>query len=85
MSSCIVAPTAAPSLGRRVVRALARYFSHPVVTREAVDQAWIASGLGRLDRSTLEDIGAPALLVLEAQRRSDAWKLLSALDVTRLL
>lgn len=85
MSSCIVTSTVAPSLGSRLVRALERYFSHSVVTREAVDQAWIDSGLGRLDRSTLEDIGAPALLLHEAQQRSEAWKLLSALDVTRLL
>jgi len=74
-----------PSLGSRVLHALRRYFSRSVVTRDAVDQAWIDSGLGRLDRSTLEDMGAPALLVQQAQQRSEAWKLLAALDSTRLL
>jgi hypothetical protein len=55
-----------------------------VVSREAIDQAWFDSGLHRLNRATLEDIGAPPELVDQAEQR-EAWKLASALDATRLL
>jgi hypothetical protein len=55
-----------------------------VVSREAIDQAWFDSGLHRLNRATLEDIGAPPELVEHAERR-EAWKLASSLDATRLL
>ena len=81
MSTCTVTPTVTPSPGTRLLDALLRWFGRSVVTREAVDQAWIDSGLGRLNRATLEDIGAPPELVAEAQRR-EAWKLLGALDAT---
>ena len=84
MTTCTVTPTVTVPYGVRFLQALVRYFSHSVVTREAADQAWIDSGLGRLNRATLADIGAPASLVDEAERR-EAWKLASALDATRLL
>ena len=79
-----LAPTVAAPFGRRLLRAVLRYFSQSVVTRDAVDQAWIDSGLGRLGRATLEDIGAPPSMLADRERR-DAWKLASALDATRLL
>ena len=84
MTTCPVTPTVTVPFGTRFLQALVRYFGRSVVTREAVDQAWIDSGLGRLNRATLADIGAPASLVDEAERR-EAWKLASALDATRLL
>ena len=79
LTSTLVAP-----FGARLLRAVLRYFSRSVVTREAVDQAWIDSGLGRLSRATLEDIGAPPSMISDAERR-EAWKIASALDATRLL
>jgi hypothetical protein len=60
------------------------YFSRSIVTRESVDQAWIDSGLGRLDAATLKDIGAPPHLG-EHARLLEAWKLAAALDATRHL
>ena len=84
MTTCTLTPTVPTSFGTRFLEAVVRYLSRSVVTREAIDQAWIDSGLGRLGRSTLEDIGAPPQLVDEAERR-EAWKLASALDATRLL
>ncbi len=84
MTTCTVTPTVSLPLGSRFAEAVLRYFSRSVVTREAVDQAWIDSGLGRLGRATLQDIGAPAQLVDAAERR-EAWQLASALDATRLL
>ncbi len=84
MTTCTLTPTYTPSRGARVLEWVARYFSRSVVTREAVDQAWIDSGLGRLGRATLEDIGAPPQLIERAEQ-NEAWKLASALDATRLL
>ena len=88
MTACTVNTTpnatlAAP-LGTRFLVALFGYFSRSVVTRESVDQAWIDTGLGRLDAATLRDIGAPAQLG-ERERLREAWKLASALDATRYL
>ncbi len=84
MTTCTLTPTVRIPLGSRFLAAVARYFSHSVMTREAVDQAWIDSGLGRLGRATLEDIGAPPELVERAAQR-EAWKIASALDATRHL
>ncbi|MEO5686068.1 MAG: hypothetical protein ABIR54_01805 [Burkholderiaceae bacterium] len=84
MTTCTLTPTVSASFGTRFVEAAVRYFSRSVVTREAIDQAWIDSGLGRLSRATLEDIGAPPQLLADAERR-EAWKLASALDAARLL
>jgi hypothetical protein len=84
MTTCTVTPTAAPSLGARILEAVASYFSRSVMSREAIDQAWFDSGLRRLNRATLEDIGAPPELVDQAEQR-EAWKRASALDATRLL
>ncbi len=84
MTTCTLTPTFTPSRGARILEWVARYFSRSVVTREAIDQAWIDSGLGRLSRSTLEDIGAPPALIDRAEQK-EAWKLASALDSTRLL
>jgi hypothetical protein len=86
MTTCTITPTVTPTLprGARILEWVARYFSHSVVTREAVDQAWIDSGLGRLSRATLEDIGAPAQLI-DRREQNEAWKIASALDATRLL
>ena len=77
-------PSLPPSRAARAVAWLARYFSQSVVTREAIDQAWIDAGLGRLDRRTLADIGAPPQLV-DGARQQAAWELAGALDATRLL
>ena len=84
MTTCTITPTYTPSRGARILEWIARYFSRSVITREAVDQAWIDSGLGRLSRATLEDIGAPPQLIDRAEQ-NEAWKLASALDATRLL
>ena len=84
MTTCTLKPTLAAPLGTRFLEALFRYFSRSVVTREAVDQAWIDSGLGRLGRNTLEDIGAPSQLLAVAQQR-EAWKLAASLDAMRHL
>ena len=84
MSTFTLTPTTVPSLGARVLEAVATYFSHSAVSRESIDQAWFDSGLHRLNRATLEDIGAPPELVEQAEQR-EAWKLASALDATRLL
>jgi len=84
MTTCTLKPTLAAPLGTRFLEALLRYFSRSVVTREAVDQAWIDSGLGRLSRNTLEDIGAPSQLLAVAQQR-EAWKLAASLDAMRHL
>jgi hypothetical protein len=84
MTTCTITTTVPAPRARRIVEWIARYFSQSVVTREAVDQAWIDSGLGRLGRATLQDIGAPPALVDRAEL-SQAWRLASALDATRLL
>ena len=86
MTTCTITPTVTSTLprGARILEWVARYFSQSVVTREAVDQAWIDSGLGRLSRATLEDIGAPQHLI-DRKEQNEAWKLASALDATRLL
>jgi hypothetical protein len=86
MTTCTLPPSVTPTLplGARVLEWVARYFSQSVVTREAVDQAWMDSGLGRLSRATLEDIGAPPQLIDRAEQ-NEAWKIASALDATRLL
>ena len=88
MTACTLTSNAAPAIrtshGARILAWIARYFSASVVTREAIDQAWIDSGLGRLSPRTLEDIGAPPALVDRAEQ-NEAWKLASALDSTRLL
>ncbi len=84
MTSYTLSPTAATSIGSRLLRAVLRYFSRSVVTRDAVDQAWIDSGLDRLSRATLEDIGAPPAMLHDAEQR-ESWRLASALDATRLL
>ena len=84
MTSCTLTPSVSVPFGTRVLEALQRYFSRSVMTREAVDQAWIDSGLGRLNRATLEDIGAPPSMLRDADQR-ESWRLASALDATRLL
>ena len=84
MTTCTLTPTYVPSRGARILEWVAYYFSRSVVTREAVDQAWIDSGLGRLSRATLEDIGAPPSMLHDVEQR-EAWRLASALDATRLL
>ena len=84
MTTCTITPTIGASHGARILAWVARYFSASVVTREAIDQAWIDSGLGRLSPATLIDIGAPPQLVARAEQNA-AWKLASALDATRLL
>lgn len=84
MHSCHVIPTVAPSLGQRLAEALSRWFSHSLASREAIDQAWVDTGLGRLSRATLVDIGAPTD-TLDAAERREAWSLLSALDANRHL
>ena len=84
MTTCAITPTVGPSRAGRIAAWLVRYFSRSLVTREAVDQAWIDSGLGRLNRATLEDIGAPPSMLHDAEQR-EAWRLASALDATRLL
>ncbi len=84
MTACRLATTLAAPLGTRFLEALLRYFSRSVVTREAVDQAWIDSGLGRLSRDTLEDIGAPPQRVAVSEQR-EAWKLAASLDAIRHL
>ena len=84
MTTCTITPTVAPSLANRVIDTVFRYFSRSVVTRESVDQAWIDTGLSRLDAATLKDIGAPPG-VAEAESLREAWKLAAALDATRHL
>jgi len=82
MTTCTVTPTLAAPLGARLLETFFRYFGRSVVTRDAVDQAWIDTGLGRLDAGTLKDIGAPSPLSEREQLRQ-AWKLAAALDATR--
>ena len=84
MTTCTITPTASAPFGSRFLELFFRYFSRSVVTRESVDQAWIDSGLGRLDAATLRDIGAPTQLA-ERARLVEAWKLAAALDATRHL
>ena len=84
MTTCTITPTVAPSITARVLDAAWRYFSRSVVTRESIDQAWIDSGLHRLDAATLKDIGAPPGVAEHASLR-EAWKLAAALDATRHL
>lgn len=84
MTTCTVAPTLAAPLGPRFLEAFFRFFSRSVITRDAVDQAWLDLGLGRLDAATARDIGAPAHLS-ERARLKEAWKLAVALDATRHL
>jgi hypothetical protein len=82
MATCTITPTLAAPLGTRFLAAFFRYFGRSVVTRESVDQAWIDTGLGRLDAATLQDIGVPPH-VSERRRVMEAWKLAAALDATR--
>jgi hypothetical protein len=84
MTACTLTPTVTAPLGTRLLRAAQRYFARSVVTRDAIDQAWIDSGLGRLSRATLEDIGAPPAMLDDVEQRQ-AWRLAAALDATRLL
>jgi hypothetical protein len=84
MTTCTITPTVSAPLSNRLLDAAWRFFSRSVVTREGVDQAWLDSGLGRLGRSTLEDIGAPPQLIELAEQR-EAWKIAAALDATRHL
>lgn len=84
MTTFTITPTVTPSLAGRVIESVFRYFSRSVVTRESVDQAWLDSGLDRLDAATLKDIGAPAGVV-EGLSLREAWKLAAALDATRHL
>ena len=84
MTTCTITPTVSAPFGSRVLDAVLRYFNRGAVTRELVDQAWIDSGLDRLDATTLEDIGAPSH-VGERARLREAWKLAAALDATRHL
>ena len=84
MTTCTITPTVSAPLGSRLLEPFFRYFSRSVVTRESVDQAWIDSGLGRLDAATLKDIGAPPHLG-ERTQLMEAWKLAAALDATRHL
>jgi len=85
MTTFTITPTVAPSVTRRVLESAFRYFSRSVVSRESIDQAWIDSGLHRLDAATLKDIGAPAGVVegIESAEQREAWKVASALDATR--
>jgi hypothetical protein len=84
MTTCTVTPTVAPAFNSRWLDAIVRYFSRSVVTRESVDQAWIDSGLHRLDAATLKDVGAPPGFP-EGMTQREAWKLAAALDATRHL
>ena len=84
MTTCTITPTVAPSLANRVIDALSKYFSRSLVSRDSIDQAWIDSGLQRLDAATLKDIGAPPGVV-ENRSLREAWKLAAALDATRHL
>jgi hypothetical protein len=84
MATCPTTPTTSAPLGARLLATAWRFFSRSAVTREAIDQAWLESGLGRLDRDTLEDIGAPPQLLDRAEQR-ESWKLAAALDATRHL
>lgn len=85
MTTFTITPTVAPSLASRVLDSVFRYFSRSVVSRESMDQAWIDSGLHRLDAATLKDIGAPAGVIegVESAELREAWKVASALDATR--
>ncbi len=84
MTTCTITPTVATAHGSHFLELFFRFFSRSTVTRESVDQAWLDSGLDRLDAATLKDIGAPPHL---GERASlvEAWKLAAALDATRLL
>ena len=84
MTTCTITPTVGAPFANRFLDALVRFFSRPAVTRELVDQAWIDSGLDRLDASTLKDIGAPSV-VGERARLLEAWKLAATLNATRYL
>jgi hypothetical protein len=87
MTTFTITPTVTSSLASRVLESVSRYFSRSVVTRESVDQAWIDSGLQRLDTATLKDIGAPAGVIerIASAELREAWKVASALDATRHL
>jgi len=84
MTTYTVTPTVAPAFSVRLLEPLFRLFSRSVVTRESIDQAWLDSGLHRLDAATLKDVGAPSALV-ESVSLHDAWKLAASLDATRHL
>ena len=84
MTTCTITPTVRAPRGSRLLETFFRFFSRSAVTRELVDQAWIDSGLDRLDATTLQDIGAPSH-VGERARLREAWKLAAALDATRHL
>jgi len=87
MTTFTITPTVSPSLASRMLESALRYFSRSVVSRESIDQAWVDSGLHRLDAATLKDIGAPAGVVegVQSAELRDAWKMASALDATRHL
>ena len=84
MTACTAPTSLAAPFGSRLLQRLSGYFGRSVVTRDAIDQAWIDTGLGRLDAATLKDIGAPAHLA-ERERLIESWKLAGALDATRHL
>jgi hypothetical protein len=84
MTTCTITPTVAPAFPHQFLESVVRYFSRSVVTRDSIDQAWIDSGLDRLDAATLKDIGAPSELV-EGMTLSEAWKLAASIDATRHL
>jgi hypothetical protein len=84
MTTCTITPTVTAPLGSRFLEVFFRFFSRSVVTRESVDQAWLESGLGRLDAATLKDIGVPPRYG-ERMQLMEAWKLAAALDATRHL
>ncbi len=84
MTTCTITPTVTAPLASRFLELLFRYFSRSVVTRESIDQAWIDSGLARLDAAMLKDIGVPPHLG-ERTQLLEAWKLAAALDATRHL
>jgi len=87
MTTFTITPTVTSSFASRVLESAFRYFSRSVVSRESIDQAWIDSGLHRLDAATLKDIGAPAGVVESVQSAElrEAWKVAAALDATRHL
>jgi len=84
MATCTLTPTVSPAPAGRFLQLFVRFFSRSVVTRESIDQAWIESGLHRLDAATLKDIGAPPALS-DGVTLSEAWKLAASLDATRHL
>jgi len=79
----VLAPAPARSLARRLFDGFWRHYHWPVlVSRELVDRAWLDAGLGRLDRPTLDEHGAPTW-VAEREEDHAAWRTLEAVDRTR--